>query len=69
MVGWHHQLRGHEFEQALGDGEGQGSPACCSPWGYKKSDTTEQLNNNNNMYYMVFADAFLRFSLRILKFP
>ena len=69
MVGWHHRLRGHEFEQALGDGEGQGSPACCSPWGYKKSDTTEQLNNNNNMYYMVFADAFLRFSLRILKFP
>ena len=33
MVGWHHQLSGHEFEQALGDGEGQGSLACCSPWG------------------------------------
>ena len=38
MVGWHHQLNGHEFEQALGDGEGQGSLACCSPWGRKESD-------------------------------
>ena len=47
MVGWHHQLNEHEFEQALGDGEGQGSLACCSPWGCKESDTTEQLNNNN----------------------
>ena len=33
MVGWHHQLNGHEFEQALGDGEGQGNLACCNPWG------------------------------------
>ena len=47
MVGWHHQLNGHEFEQALGDGEGQGTLACYSPWGCKESDTTEQLNNNN----------------------
>ena len=46
MVGWHHQLNGYEFEQALGDGEGQGSLACCSPWGRIESDTTEQLNNN-----------------------
>ena len=45
MVGWHHQLNGHEFEQALGDGEGQGSLACCSLWGHKELDTTEQLNN------------------------
>ena len=45
MVGWHHQLNGHEFEQALRDGERQGSLACCSPWGLKKSDRTEQLNN------------------------
>ena len=44
MVGWHHQLNGHEFEQTLGDGEGQGSLACCSPWGRKELDTTEQLN-------------------------
>ena len=46
MVGWHHQLNGHEFEQAPGDGNGQGSLACSSPWGGKESDTTEQLNNN-----------------------
>ena len=45
MVGWHHQLNGHKFEQALGDGEGQGSLACCSPRVRKESDTTEQLNN------------------------
>jgi len=45
MVGWHHRLNGHEFEQALGDGEGQGSLACCSPWGRKESDMTEWLNN------------------------
>ena len=46
MVGWQHRLCGHEFEQTLGDGEGQGSLACCSPWGHKKSDTNDQLNNN-----------------------
>ena len=43
MVGWHHWLNGHEFEQAPGVDDGQGSLACCSPWGRKKSDTTEQL--------------------------
>ena len=47
MVGWHHQLNGNEFEQALGDGEGQGSPAYCHLWGHKELDMTEQLNNNN----------------------
>ena len=46
MVGWHHRLKGHEFKQALGDGEGQGSLVCCSPWGHKESDTTERRNNN-----------------------
>ena len=44
MVGWHHQLDGREFEQALGVGDGQGSLACCSPWGHKELDTTEWLN-------------------------
>ena len=44
MVGWHHWLNGCEFEQALGFGDGQGSLVCCSPWGHKKSDTTEWLN-------------------------
>ena len=47
MSGWHHQLNEHESEQALGDGEGQESLACCSPWGRKELDITEQLNNNN----------------------
>ena len=46
MIGWHHQLNGHEFEQTPRDGEGQGSLACCSPWGCKESDTTEQLNDH-----------------------
>ena len=45
MVGWHHQLDGHEFKQAPGDGEGQGSLVCCSPWGHKESNTIKQLNN------------------------
>ena len=44
MVGWRHRLDGHEFEQALGVDDGQGSLVCCSPWGHKKSDTTERLN-------------------------
>ena len=44
MVGWHHRLKGHDFEQALGDSEGQGSLVCCSPWGCKESETTEGLN-------------------------
>ena len=54
MVEWHHQLNGHEFEQAPGDGEGQGSLVCCSPWGRKESDTTEQLNNKWNHMLFVF---------------
>ena len=44
MVGWHHRLNGHEFEQTLGDSEGKESLVCCSPWGYKESDTTERLH-------------------------
>ena len=43
-VGWNHQLNGHEFEQAPRVGDGQGSLVCCSPWGRKELDTTEQLN-------------------------
>ena len=46
MVGWHHRLYGHEFEQTPGDSEGQGRLACCSPWGRRGLDTTEQVNNN-----------------------
>ena len=44
MVGWHHPVNGHEFEQTPGD-EGQGSLASCSPWGHTELDMTEQLNN------------------------
>ena len=47
MVGCHHQLNGHEFEQTPGDSEGQGTLACYSPWGHKELDTTEQLNDKN----------------------
>ena len=48
MVGWHHQLDGHEFEQAPGVDDGQGSLACCSPWGRRESDTTWRLNDNTS---------------------
>ena len=51
MVGWHHQLNRHEFEQIPGDSEGQGSLACCGPWGIEESDMTEwQINNNLKLY-------------------
>ena len=56
MVGWHHQLDGHEFGQTLGVGDGQGGLACCHSWGRKESDTTEQLNLtelNNLLLYIV----------------
>ena len=46
MVGCHDQLNGHEFEQALEDSKGQGSLACCSPWGHKESEMTERLNSH-----------------------
>ena len=48
MVGWHHQFNGREFEQAPGDGEEQGSLACCSPWSGKELDPTKRLNNSNS---------------------
>ena len=57
MFGWHHQLNGHEFEQAPRVGEGQGNLACCSPWDCKESDTTERLNNNK--YDHVFASLII----------
>ena len=46
MIGWHHLLNGSEFEQTLGDSEGQGSLVCCSSWGCKELDRTERLYNN-----------------------
>ena len=53
MVGWYCQLKGHDFEQAPGDDEDQGSRARCSPWGHKESDTTVPLNNNNKILFQV----------------
>ena len=50
MVRQHHRLNGHEFEQILGDSEGEGSLVCCSPWTCKESETTEQVNNK--LYYL-----------------
>ena len=64
MVGWHQQLDGHEFEQAPGVGDGQGSLACCSPWGTKESDITElnwpQYKGNTLVYFCVYSDTQLR---------
>ena len=57
MVGWNHQINGHEFEQTLGDGEGQEGVACCNPW-VTESDMTEELNNNNHYFrcFMFITD-------------
>ena len=54
MIGWQHQFDGHEFEQVPGLGDGQGSPACCSPWGGKELDTNERLNNDDNLSFWHF---------------
>ena len=62
MVGWHHQFNGHKLGQALGDGEGQGGLACCSPWGREELDMTWQLNNNNTQN--IYSDV-LKFSNRM----
>ena len=53
MVGWHHRCKGHEFTLSLGDSEGQGSLACCSPWGRKELDTTERLNLTELNYLLL----------------
>ena len=59
MVGQHHQVDGHAFEQAPGVGDGQGSLACCSPWGHKESDTTEGLNLITYLLNMVSSECVL----------
>ena len=65
MVGWHHRLDGHKFEQAPGVvGDGPGGLVCCSPWGRKKSDMTEQLNNSKVCFlclwvYFCFVNKFI----------
>ena len=53
MVGWYHQINGHDFEQNQGDSEGQGSLVCCSPWCPKESDKTWQLNKHNYLAYKI----------------
>ena len=53
MVGQHHRLNGHEFEQAPGDGERQESLTCCSLWGHRESDMTERLNNHHHQAVLV----------------
>ena len=55
--GGHHRLSGHGFEQALGDGEEQGSLECCSPWGHKELDMTEQFNNNKYLILDIFPQT------------
>ena len=58
MIGCHHQLKGYEFEQTPRDGEGQGSLACCHPWGHKESDMTERLNNKGmNLICLLSCEA------------
>ena len=58
MVGWDHQLSGHKVEQAPGGSEGQGSLACCSPWGHKELDMTGQPNNNNLQIIFISCDIY-----------
>ena len=57
LIGWHHQLNGHEFEQTLGDSEGERSLACYASWGCKESDVTELLNNDNNTERVALAQV------------
>ena len=66
MIGWHHRHNGHEFEQTLEDGEGQGSLACCSPWGHKQSDSIEQLNNNVLLYFNLSFEPAFRTIARVI---
>ena len=67
MVGWHHQLNEYEFEQAPGDGEGQGNLACCSPWGHKESDMTEGLSNNKQLIYNIMLVSGVKHSDSYVK--
>ena len=60
IVGWHHRLNGHEFEQALGVGDWQGSLACCSPLGCKESDTTEWLNLRKEIRSFIYLFFFMQ---------
>ena len=61
MVGWHHRLDGHEFEQAPGVGDGQGNLVCCSPWGRKELYTTVQLSRTEKLSDFTHLSRFLSF--------
>ena len=69
MSGWHHRLNGHELEQTLGDGEGQGSLVCCSPWGHKESGSSQQVNKNTEkvLFLKFFKKNYLFFTLQLYK--
>ena len=70
MVGWHHRLNGHEFEQAPGDDEGQGSLVCYSPWCHKEQGVTESPNNYSNnitLQFLLLLANFLIISLVIFE--
>ena len=66
MVGWHHQLNGHVFGQAMGVGDGQGGLACCSSWGHKESDMTERLTWTELNYYMPTNVTAINYSFKII---
>ena len=69
MIGWHHQLNGHEFEQTLGDSEGQGTLACCSPWVHKKSDSASEqqqqgpFRDKNYFFFEKLRNKFPKFRI------
>ena len=63
MLGWHHWLNGHEFEPTPGDSEGQGRLVCCSPWGHRKSGTTEWLNNKRDEHMPFSTQSHSRYQL------
>ena len=66
MVAYHHQLDGHEFDQVPGDGNGQGSPECCSLWGHKDLDMTEtELNFNANLFTICMSLTFLTSNIKV----
>ena len=71
MVGWHHRLSGHEFEQILGDSEGKGRLACCRPWGCKQLYMTEQLNNKGkcSCYQVLFVFIVVEVLLSTCNLP
>ena len=67
MVGWHHGLDGRESEQALGVGDGPGSLACCSPWGHKELDTTQQLELTEYIQFQQTVLFQIQFSLLVMS--